>query len=211
VRGDAVSPGARDLGDESVGMKEMDESGDFGAAASGFGGVFGFAESELFGDVGMAEAVEGAFAAHDCGEEGLVVAAEGVEAAAGSGLGRGSFAEAVEAFEGGSGVVDGGEGGEVVFAGAAGMGGVVAEVGDALGHGEPVEDSASLACAPAADLELAGLVDDRFDAVSWLQKCLTGKGDKRAEKIAPPQRWGDPPGGVRDVRRNGKWTRGRSR
>ena len=118
---------------------------------------------EFLGDVAVAKTVQAMLATQDGAEESLVVRFEHVQGPTPATFQRRGFADLVEQLD--QAVIEGdmGQAIEIPMIRFTSDLMVAIEIGHALVHGTPGHRLAALPRTRAADLELAGLVDDRLD------------------------------------------------
>jgi hypothetical protein len=115
-------------------------------------------------DVPVTEAIDLVLATQHGAEQRLLLRAEQIQAAAAALAQMGRLVHPVKDLQAGLRPIHDRQGVEVTVVGRARDLVVVVEVGHALVHGTPVHLASPLALDPAADLELARVVDDRLDA-----------------------------------------------
>ena len=160
--GDAPATGPGDLGDVAMSVQAIEEAGDAGSVATSEDGIVGRSEESL-ADVAVAEASDDVLPAQDSGEEPSVVRIGGVEAAVTTRSLANGCGHPVENLAGRGRIGDAGQALEVPGVGGAADALVSIEEGDAFRHRIPAYSDLTPKTRHAAHLELAGLIDGRFD------------------------------------------------
>jgi hypothetical protein len=146
-----------------MGAQEVQQPRDVGGALALLGNALDPSRKQYCLDVPIPETVDLMFPTQHGAEQLLLLHTEQIQTPAATRAKSSGLVDTVEDLPARLGSVHDRQGAEVAFVARAGDFVIAVEVGDPLVHGTPSHLAASLPLDPAANLELARVVDDRLD------------------------------------------------